>query len=308
MINTYSSWRQLIVSSIVLATFFLLPVVSLAAGSISLSPAKIEYALSPGESVSGEIRVINNLGRPTTFRVEVEDFGPGTQSDETLSFLGNDRGPYSLANYLSIATESLSALSGETVSLPFTINLPATAPPGGFYTAVTVLAEPPPGGEAVVAVRLSATIFVRINGPVKEEGKLVNFGLTGGSFQFFNNQTNFNWSYQNTGNVYLNPYGGVERRRVLGWGKKLLVGIVEPNFVLPGSTRLRELTLPAGLDCGWFKATIKLNRGYDNIVDEKTAHYLACSPVGAAVAGVGAVIILLVTYLMLKLKRRLRHE
>src|SRR5690606_42062164 len=75
----------------------------------------------------------------------------------------------------------------------------------------------------------------------------------------------------NTGTVHVDPYG--ESSITDRFGEEVGFEQLEPWFVLPGSLRRRELSWDREFLLGRYVVTAKINRGYDNIVDEVTTTF-----------------------------------
>ena len=77
---------------------------------------------------------------------------------------------------------------------------------------------------------------------------------------------NLSIAYENTGAVHVNPYGEVSIKNMFGEE----VGFVElePWFVLPKSLRSREFDWDREFLLGRYTVTAKINRGYDDKIDE----------------------------------------
>jgi hypothetical protein len=77
--------------------------------------------------------------------------------------------------------------------------------------------------------------------------------------------------YENTGSVHVNPYGELSITNMSGDE----VGFIElePWFVLPTSLRVREITWDREFLLGRYTVNAKVNRGYDNIVDEVSVSF-----------------------------------
>jgi hypothetical protein len=121
--------------------------------------------------------------------------------------------------------------------------------------------------------RLAALFFVRIAGAVIEGGQLEDFGTGGRTFIPLSSQPlSLFVSYANTGTVHLNPYGRVNVRPLL-FGPSRLLGI-DPWAVLPGTTRLYEITINEKLSPGIFTARLDLNRGYGDIIDVRSMRFV----------------------------------
>lgn len=229
--------------------------------SFTISPAKREFVVEAGQSVSYVVSVTNNLGAAREFTVTPQSL-PG-------------QGPYSLLPYLDLSTSRLTVGNGETASFTVNAAIPAEAPPGGLLAGIQVATVPPKDGAAKLSAALQSLIFIRVEGEVKESGELKKFGILGGPFQLLKDEIKFYFSYQNDGNVYLNPYGGIDLERVIAWGKEGSLA-VSPNFVLPKDTKTREVKFLPQRSCGLYRATLNLNRGYGDVVDRESAWLFFC--------------------------------
>lgn len=238
-----------------------------------LMPAKQELVMSGGERGARKVRVINGLKKAANFSISFEDFTSGRTPEEIISLLGDGRGRYSLKDYLSVkeGDKKFSLAPGESRDIQVTIDLPSGLPPSGLYGSLLVAVSGGDGredvtGQAEIITRLGSLFFVRVDGPVKEAGQLIDFGLTGHRV-FGRAPLTFSFLFKNTGDVHLNPYGFIVVKNWLG--KEVLFRPIDPWFVLPRSTRLRQAAVDSTLSAGVYWATLRLNRGYENIVDTK---------------------------------------
>lgn len=251
------------------------------AASFSLKPVKQEIILEPGIKTRESVTVTNNLGYNSYFQIKLKN-------------IELDRpGVYPLTDFLSLTEEEIIVAAGQTKTFYFDINIPAGTAPGGAYGYLQVIAHPnlQTTGEAGVSAALGSTVFVRIKGPIKEKGQLISFGIVGREFKL---GTPFWWhfSFENSGNIYLNPYGKVLLTNRL-IGTKTLVDI-PPGSVLPGQTKLFEVkTDNLGLP-GLYSAVLLLNRGYNNEVDMmETSFWFLPWPILIALSVLGLFLIFL---------------
>lgn len=250
-------------------------------GAFIVHPARVELALSPGKEMGRDITLSNNTNAPLHVEVSFEDIAPSTQysfADDPVLLVEDKGGRYSLREFISTPKVSFDILSGAEVILPITVRIPKDAEPGGRYGSVVIDFSPalPEGGGSKVKVngRVAALLFVRVEGEVKEEGKLTAFGL-------FNNArvvrspsndapVRFQVAYENTGTVHLNPYGRVTLTDLSG---RKQTTVIPPWPVLPGATRMLEVDVLSPLFPGYYKANLELNRGYENIVDDREVRF-----------------------------------
>jgi len=241
-----------------------------------IGPGKIELALNPGESRTVNVTIANRLGAEKIFNVTEEDIIGSRDLAKAVVLLGDDRGPYSLKDILNIPSALIKIPHGQKVFLPVTISVPANAQPGGMYgsVVVSVASSPQTGatneGASIasnpVITRLAALFFVRVAGPVAEQGKLTQFSLGGNrSILFENDPVNFDLVFENTGNIHLVPNGMITITNLAGAPVGTVA--VDPWFAMPQSLRFREVTWAPPFLFGRYVAHAVINRGYGSTTD-----------------------------------------
>jgi hypothetical protein len=247
-------------------------------GDFVLGPGKTELWLSPGEKTTDQLLITNRLGREMNFRVEIEDFKGSRDPEETTVLLGEEKGPYSLKDFLHPEITEFTLKHGQRMVLPVVISIPEDAEPGGLYGSILIATSPPRQGlgieeEAVkgqmqLISRLGCLYFIRVKGEVTEDGFLKEF-RTGATEKFYEKgPISFELFFENNGNVHLMPYGGIEIFNILG--KKVDEIEIEPYFALPDSLRLREVSWQKEFLFGRYTALASVNRGYQDIIDQKS--------------------------------------
>ncbi len=244
-----------------------------------IGPGKIEVIVNPGEQKTVNVMVTNRMGDERIFNLGVEDFTGSRNTETTVVLLGEGRGPYSLKDYLLIEEKSFVLKHGERATIPVTISVPSDAEPGGLYGSVLVSTVSKPstaatseisGGAAIVS-RIGSLFFVRIPGEVKEDGSLKDFSTVNGQKFFSSGPIPLVILFENNGSVYLNPYGEISIKNIMG--SEIGSALVEPWFALPDSLRVREISWDKSFLFGRYVATVKINRGYDDIVDEASVAF-----------------------------------
>jgi hypothetical protein len=149
-----------------------------------VGPGKIELWMDPGEKKTEHFYITNRLGQEMTFKVKLEDFKGSRDPAQTTVLLGEEKGPYSLRDYLKPEITEFTLKHGERMILPVEISIPKDAEPGGLYGSVLVSTNPPKAAlqeekeKAVTQMRvisqISTLLFIRVKGDVKEEGLLTN--------------------------------------------------------------------------------------------------------------------------------------
>ncbi len=241
-----------------------------------VGPGKTEVTLNPGEQKTVNIIVTNRMGEDKVFQLEVEDFTGSKNVEQTVILLGDDKGPYSLKDYLSFAEPKFDLKNGERATIPVTISIPHDAEPGGLYGSVLVSvvsnsvedgANSGARGGSVIISRIGTLFFVQVPGDVAVEGKLKEFQIARQKKVFSEGPIDFQLFYENTGSINVNPYGEIVIENILGDEVGFIE--IEPWFAMPNSLRLREVSWDRGILFGRYTATARINRGYDDIIDTK---------------------------------------
>lgn len=269
-------------------------------GDFLVGPGKTEIELKPGESKTFNLTISNRIGVSKTFLLETEDFTASSNLDQTVVLLEDEKGPYSLKDYISFPSSSILLNHSERATVPITISIPDDAEPGGLYGSVIVSTQTDPNDDnasakAALITRIGVLIFVNVPGEVKKEGKVEKFSTwLDKKFFFNNNPIRFQILYRNTGNIHLNPYGQITVRNI--FGATVGQADLDPWFAMPQSLRSREINWDKGHMIGRYVATLSLNRGYENIVEThtKTFYVFPMKFILIAFAGVTLVIMFFV--------------
>ena len=249
-------------------------------GDIVIGPGKTEVLLSPGETFNQEIIVSNRSGAQKIIDISVEDFQGTKNPDETVQFLGSQKGPYSLKDYVKPEINQITLNFGERLRLPVVISIPETATPGGLYGAVMISAsniaeadsnvtQNATAGKVKIITRVASLFFVRVKGDVINDGSLKDFKTAKNLYE--SGPITFQILSENNGSVYLSPYGAIEVKNMLG--QKIDERQIDPWFVMPNAIRERDVLWNSDYLFGRYTATLLINRGYDDIIDTKTISF-----------------------------------
>lgn len=243
-----------------------------------VGPTKHELFLEPGQTGVVELSVMNRLGRPMAFQLTIEDFTGSYDPDQTVMLLGDQRGPYSLRDYLKPELTDFTLSHGQKIFFKVEVAVPTDAEPGGRYGAILVSTNPEApslqgmAGAATAGVkirtRIASLFFVRVKGEVQMQGFLKDFKLVNRpQWGFYEGgPVEFAIAFQNEGSVHTVPYGLIEIRNLLG--KKVGEVKVDPYFAMPSSLRTREVSWDKSWLLGRYEARLFLNRGYGDIIDK----------------------------------------
>lgn len=263
-----------------------------ASGDYVVGPGKQEMTLKPGESKTVPLTVTNRTGETRTFEIGFEDVAGSADPMQTVTLLGAARGHYSLKDFMSVAERTFVLKQGEQAIVPVKVSVPNDAEAGGKYGSVVVstVSDAPAGGNGTAIVsRIGTLFFVTVPGKILSEGKVSKFETVGKKTVYGSGPVDFDVLFENSGNVHLNPYGQIDIRDIFGGHVASLR--LDPWFALPESVRSRVVTWNDTPAWGIYKATARINRGYGDIVDEKSLTIVVLP--AKAVAGFIGIIVLL---------------
>jgi len=237
-----------------------------------VEPGKTEISLNPGESVVKNITVTNRINKNVSFKLSTEDFVGTSDPKQPVVLMGDSHSPYSLKDLIVPEINEFSLEFGEKIIIPITISVPLNAEPRGYYGALIVSNDPDKQetenaveveGKTKIISRIGSLFLLKINGEGKLEGNIENFKTIGPEKTFYEKRPEgFEIAFKNTGNVHLVPYGTVTIKNM--FGKTISTLPVDAYFVLPDSTRYREVKWTDGFSLGRYTATLSLNKGYNN--------------------------------------------
>jgi len=247
-------------------------------GDFVLGPGKTELFMNAGETYTKDLMITNRLGQTMKFNVIIEDFQGSKNPEEGVNLLGDERGPFSLRDYIRPEITEFTLKHNERIILPTVVAIPAGSEPGGLYASVLVVTSPLESGlkeedinkgKTKLISRLGILFFVRVKGDAKEEGTLKNFKVKDDKLFFEKAPVSLEMLFENFGSVHLMPYGSIEIKNSLG--QKIDEINVDPWFVMPESVRLRVIEWSGKKFLfGRYTAELTINRGYKDILDKKS--------------------------------------
>jgi hypothetical protein len=263
-------------------------------GDFVVGPGKIDLTLNPGESKVVLMNVTNRTGEKRKFNLTFEDAAGSRNLEQSIVLLGEDRGPYSIKDYLSVPSKTFILEHNMSARIPVTIRVPRDAEPGGLYGSVlvdTVAIEAKSGDTAgtepqsAIVARIGTLFFVTVPGDIARDGALQDFSTIPDKTFYQSSPVRFGILFENLGTMHLAPYG--EMRITNLFDEEVGYLELEPWFVLPDSLRLREVSWDREMLFGRYTATVYINRGYDDIVDEMSVTFwvLPWKPVLGIFAG-----------------------
>lgn len=202
--------------------------------ALTISPAKFEFLADPGDTIQSQITLINEQKIPLTFQASCELMTVRGSYGEPV-FTGEKTG---FAKWIKVTPSKVALDPGEQRRIPFTIEIPENADPGGHYGVIfwgTVPSEE--GGSGMgITMRVGALVLLRVSGEVIEQGEVLNFRADKKVINYL--PINFNFKLKDTGTVHLKPEGEIVIKNIFGKTREILQVNPGGYNVLPHSERV----------------------------------------------------------------------
>lgn len=239
--------------------------------SLSVTPTLFEMAAMPQQAWSSNVKVINNNPYTLTVYASVVNFAPQgeTGQGKLIPVFEESSEGTTLAEWITITSDPIVIAPNTSEQVPFNVQVPDDAAPGGHFAAIMIGTRPPDAGEGFrikTSQVVTSLFFVRIAGDVVEDGRVREFRTVKTFMQ--EPQVDFEVRFENQGNVHIQPQGEIVITNM--WGKER--GVIpinhKTNFgnVLPESIRKFEFTWKGELsfsDIGRYRAELTLAYGSD---------------------------------------------
>lgn len=284
--------------------------------SLSVTPPLFQISIEPKSVVQSMVRVINPNDFPLTVYSEIVNFVPDGEQGTGMfvPVIEEEARNATIAEWIEMPAGPFVIPEGQTQEIPFYIEVPEDAAPGGHFAAILISTEPPETDAGPLALKTTQTVtslfFARIEGDVRELADIREFSVTERSIEL--PEAEFSLRFQNKGNVQVQPKGTIIISNM--WGTER--GIIPVNHdtlfgnVLPGSTRdfrflwKGEQSLA---DIGRYKAVATLAYGQDGVQSVSAITYFWVIPItGTLITLISlAAIISLITWMIRLYIRRM---
>ncbi|MFZ2253490.1 MAG: hypothetical protein WAW13_04995 [Minisyncoccia bacterium] len=257
---------------------------------LSVTPPLFQLSALPGDIWQSSIKVVNGNKYPLNVYAEVVNFSASGEAGQgrfsPIQDENNEKS--SLASWITISKGPYTISPEQTTEIPFYVEVPDNAPPGGHYAAILVSTEEPKNSTEKLAVKTSqavtALFFVRIEGDVNEEGSIREFRVIDSVIPTTNAE--FSLRFENKGNVHLQPRGDIVITNMWGTIKGKIPVNYQTHFgnVLPMSIRDFKFAWNSDFrisDIGRYKAVATLAYGENNIKSISSIAYFWVVPIKA---------------------------
>ena len=238
----------------VFTVMFLFPAVSNAQVGISLFPIKFDVTISPGDTYSDTVTVINPNNFSIGVQPQVENIAGGNQGSIALT---DTDIPHGLSSWITIDKTPFTLAANEQRQIPFKISVPENGQPGGNYGAILfegLSTDATTTSGVGISGRVGSVVLVNVPGAADATGKIDSF--TGPGSYVSHGPVNFSFTVENTGNTYFTPTGQVTLSGPL-FPKTTLP--FTQGIVFPGYNRVFTASYPGTYAFGPMTATLTIN-------------------------------------------------
>ena len=197
-----------------------------------ISPV-LEISGGPGDTREGVLKLYNETDTTLGLQAVVEVF-----SDQES---GDPLPDSAFLNWISLAYTNITLEPNQIGLIPFTVEFPTTATPGGYYATVFWEQRPDSflSGAVGIQSRVGHVLLLTVEGELSSELSLQQFQIgAGNSVTGF--PIRFTTELLNTGNVHLQPTGTITITNWLGQVAQLRLNRQE-RYLLPQHSRQFEL-------------------------------------------------------------------
>jgi hypothetical protein len=314
--NTHMRIPQLLVTMIIFMMSVAMPAHAQQGMSLTVSPPLFQFTLTPGNSWASSIKVSNgNSYDITIYATPVHFNSIGEAGKGIFTPLSNNESQdsrYTLASWIDVTEDPIIIPKGRSTRIPFFVETPEDAQPGGHYAAILIGTRPiDQSGQTQIKVSslISALLFARVAGDVVEEGKIREFSTEKVLYQ--RPRAEFTLRFENTGNVHVVPRGDIVIYNM--WGKER--GRIDVNKsvdfgnVFPDSVRKFSFTWEGEsnfYDIGRYKAISTLSYGVGASQNDFRVIYFWVIPV-KPLLWIGGTLLLFILFIVLSIRRYVRH-
>lgn len=210
--------------------------------AVKVQPTTIEERVDPGAVVEGSLTVTNESGDEQTYHIGtrnvegMEDsgrpvFSDGTEPEDALN----------PATWIKPQVKEVTLAEGESASIPYRIEVPLEASPGGYFAALFVTREADTVTEsgAGVGFHVASLVNLTINGDVVEDLVFNEFATN--KSLYTDSNVSMMLRIENTGTVHERPVGLVTIVDMLGNEVGQLTVNENAGAILPRSERMFTL-------------------------------------------------------------------
>lgn len=219
----------------------------------------VELYGNPGDTLNSTTKVTNLSEETLKIKTELLDFIVESENG-VPTFVESGSSIWSMSKWIGVAEEFKEFLlePNESKDIPFTIDVPQDATPGGHYTSILftpVIVEEDVVGP-LIEHKLGTYVKLTVSGDIKESAEIVEF-----SAPFFSEfgPVPLTLKILNDGNTHIPVSGTVKIENTLG--NQVAEWVIKPANIFPTAVRLWETEWKGTWRFGIYRAEVELSYG-----------------------------------------------
>lgn len=171
--------------------------------SFTLTPMNQDIDLTPGQSYTGSITIVNPSDATTDFTYKVSVTPFNMVGEDYAIDLATEYNRSMITKWITVKEPTGTLKPNESKQVEFTVNVPENAPGGGQYAALTVTAdrsnEQADGLNVQSVLEMASIIYAKVDGEIIHQGKILSNNIP--SFAL-STPIMLTADIENTGNVH----------------------------------------------------------------------------------------------------------
>lgn len=171
--------------------------------TFTLTPMNQDIELTPGETYTGSITVVNPADATSDFAYKVSVTPFSVVGEEYNIDLATEYNRSLITKWITIDEPTGTLKPNETRQVEFTINVPENAPAGGQYASLAVTADNDAASDNGLAVQsvleMASIVYAKVDGETVHGGQILENNIPGFSAA---TPVTLTALIQNTGNVH----------------------------------------------------------------------------------------------------------
>ena len=212
----------------------------------TVSPVIVDQEIAPGMKALGKLLITNDASEKQTYYISIQKFvAVGEEGEQQYLDESEVAG---LPSWFGFDEKSFTIEANQTKEIPYMIDVPPNAEPGGHYATVFFSTTPENQrnqSSVGMAAKTGIVFLVKVKGDVKESASIESFGVRQSVFSHL--PAMMSLRIRNTGSVHFRPTGTLEVRNMWGGIVARVPANPKKGAVLPNSVRR--------LDTWWTKST-----------------------------------------------------
>lgn len=250
-----------------------------AVAGLVVSPPLTEKEVNPGNTFDGKVKITNpNANTDLSVDISIQDFKANGENGEQTFVDPAENQSFSLGTWVSIESNVV-LKANEVKEIPYTVNIPANAEPGGHYGVIffvpKTLSSNNINGSGVMTVpKIGSLLLFTVPGEISYSGTIKEFTINNTFFSNSSNKVLFTTRFENTGSNHVKPQGSIVIKNVLGKEVANINVNEKMGNVLPQSIRKFENEWDKKYGFGLYKASATLAFGENGTATSELSFWI----------------------------------